>query len=135
VGSSYQCTNEAVAIHPMTAYTTSHRLSNSSAWPRIAVSNPTYIGLRTKRLKPVTTSRSGGAAGMGVPPALANWTKAWIGGIRPIATSNAPSATRSGGLGSGISQRVISHGPSPTNVPGAATKNAADPSAAVVVRI
>jgi hypothetical protein len=29
---------------------------------------------------------------------------------------------------------VISHGPSPTNVPGATTKKAADPSAAVEVR-
>ncbi len=45
-----------------------------------------------------------------------------------------PRITRSGGLDSGISHRVINHGPSPTNVPGAATKKAADPTAAVEVR-
>jgi len=45
-----------------------------------------------------------------------------------------PSTTRNGGLDPGISQWVINHGPSPTNVPGAATKKAADPTAAVEVR-
>ena len=45
-----------------------------------------------------------------------------------------PKTTRSGGLDPGISQWVISHGPSPTKVPGATTKKAADPSAAVEVR-
>ena len=94
-------------------------LSKSSAWPRIAVSSPTYIGLRTNRLKPVTTSRSVGATGIGVPPALANWMNAWTGGMRPSTMSTTPRTTRSGGLDPGISQWVISHGPSPTNVPGA----------------
>ncbi len=45
-----------------------------------------------------------------------------------------PSTTRNGGLDPGISQWVISHGPSPTKVPGATTKNAAELSAAVEVR-
>ena len=38
------------------------------------------------------------------------------------------------GLNPGISQWVISQGPSPTNVPGATTKKTAEPIAAVEVR-
>ncbi len=109
-------------------------LSKSNACPRIAVSRPAYIGLRTKRLKPVTTRRSVGAIGIGVPPALANWMNACTGGMRPSTISTTPRTTRSGGLDPGISQWVINHGPSPAKVPGAATKNAADPTAAVEVR-
>lgn len=92
------------------------------------------MGLRTNRLKPVTTSRSVGATGIGVPPALANWMNAWIGGMRPSTISATPKITRNGGLDPGISQRVINHGPSPTKVPGATTKKAADPTAAAEVR-
>src|SRR6201988_2336643 len=109
-------------------------LSNNRAWSRIAVSRPTYIGLRTKRLNPVTTSLSVGATGIGVPPALTNWVNACTGGIRPRTISTIPKITRKGGLDPGISKRVINQGPSPTNVPGATTKKAAEPTAAVEVR-
>ena len=46
--------------------------------------------------------------------------------------SSTPSiwATRHIGVEPGISQRVISHGMSPTTVPGATTKNAAEAAAA-----
>ncbi len=44
-----------------------------------------------------------------------------------------PRITRSG-LDPGICQWVINQGPSPTNVPGAIRKKAADPTAAVEVR-
>jgi len=71
---------------------------------------------------------------MGVPPAFTNWTNAWIGGIRPNTMSTTPNTTRTVGLDSGISQWVTNHGPSPTKVPGATTKNAAELSAAVEVR-
>ena len=48
--------------------------------------------------------------------------------------STTPRTTRNGGLDPGISQWVINQGPSPTNVPGATTKKAAEPTAAVEVR-
>ena len=115
-------------------FTTSQMLSKSNACPRIAVSRPAYIGLRTNWLKPVTTRRSVGAMGIGVPPALTNAMNACTGGMRPPTMSTTPRTTRSSGPDPGISQWVISQGPSPTNVPGAATKKAADPTAAVEVR-
>jgi hypothetical protein len=99
----------------------------------MAVSSPTYIGLRTYRLNPVTTSRWVGAIGMGVPPALTNWMNACTGGIRPATMSSTPTI-RTTGADPGTSQWVISQGPRPTKVPGAATKNAAELIAAVDVR-
>jgi hypothetical protein len=48
--------------------------------------------------------------------------------------NSTPNTIRIVGLDPGISQWVINHGPSPTKVPGAATKKAADPAAAVEVR-
>lgn len=45
-----------------------------------------------------------------------------------------PTTIRQAGLAPGTAQWVISQGPTPTNVPGAATKNAAEPSAALDVR-
>src|ERR1700754_1568774 len=109
-------------------------LSNNSACPRIAVSNPTYIGSRTNRLKPLTPSRSVGATGIGVPPALVNWMNACTGGIKPNTIITTPRTTRNGGLDPGISQWGINQGPSPTHVPGGTTKNAAEPTAAAEVR-
>ena len=71
---------------------------------------------------------------IGVPPALANWMNACTGGIKPNTISTTPRTTRNAGLDPGISQRVINQGPSPANVPGATTKKAAEPTAAVEVR-
>jgi hypothetical protein len=48
--------------------------------------------------------------------------------------STTPNTMRNGGLDPGMSQWVINQGPSPTKVPGAATKKAAEPTAAVEVR-
>lgn len=93
-----------------------------------------YIGFRTKRLNPDTTRRCVGATGIGVPPARTNSMNAETGGIRPNTMNATPRATRSGGLDAGMCQWVINHGPSPTNVPGATTKNAAELTAAVGVR-
>src|SRR5579859_8265453 len=59
---------------------------------------------------------------------------ACTGGMSPNTMNTTPMTTRSGGLDPGICQCVINQGPSPTNVPGATTKNAADPIAAVDVR-
>ena len=39
----------------------------STAWPRMIVSTPTYIGFRTYRYKPVTTRCLVGKIGAGVP--------------------------------------------------------------------
>jgi hypothetical protein len=75
-----------------------------------------------------------GATGIGVPPALVNWMNACTGGIKPNTISTTPRTTRNGWLDPEISQRVINQGPSPTNVPGATTKKAAEPTAAVEVR-
>src|ERR1700757_1391121 len=97
----------------------------------MATSSPTYIGLRTYRLNPVTTRRCVAAIGIGVPPALANWPNACTGGMRPTTISTTPSTIRQVGVEPAISQWVISHGKRPTTVPGATTKNAADAIAAV----
>jgi acetate kinase len=72
--------------------------------------------------------------GIGVPPAPTNWTNACTGGMSPTTIATTPRTTRSGGLDPAISHWVINHGPSPANVPGATTKKAADPTAAVDVR-
>src|SRR6185312_15006789 len=113
------------------------RLPNSRAWPTMATSSPTYIGLRTYRLNPLTTSRRGAATGRGVPPALANSANADTTGTRPTQISSTPMIWAITQCGSGWRdcQPVISQGISPAKVPGATRKNAALPSAAVVVRI
>ena len=43
---------------------------NSHAWPPMMSAIPIYIGLRTKRCSPITTSFFGGAIGAGVPPPM-----------------------------------------------------------------
>src|SRR5271156_482543 len=93
----------------------------------IAPSRPTYIGLRTYRLKPETTRCSVGAIGMGVPPALTNSVNADIGGGSPGGIKTAPTTRAAAQPGSGWLNRhpVINHGISPTTVPGATTKNPA----------
>jgi len=98
----------------------------------MTTSSPTYIGLRTYRLNPVTTRHWVGAIGMGVPPALTNCTNAFTGGMRPATISSTPStwATRHIGVEPVIYHRVISHGMRPTTEPGATRKNAAEVAAA-----
>src|SRR5262249_40016406 len=103
----------------------------------MVISKPTYIGLRTYRLNPLTTKRWVGASGMGVPPALAHCAKACTTGISPTTISSRPRtlATHQPGVAPGISHRVLSQGITPTTVPGATRKNAVEPAAAVEVRI
>src|SRR5215472_9741038 len=69
VGSSYNRTNRAT---PRTTAIAA-AISALSAWPKITHSpahpakNPKYIGFRTYRSNPTTTSFFGGATGAGVP--------------------------------------------------------------------
>src|SRR5215471_14899047 len=106
-----------------------------NAWPRIVASSARYMGLRTYRYRPPTTRRAGGATGAGVPrPSSTNRANADTSMAVPATTSTAPS-TRSGtrwDSGAPGCQSVISHGTSPTMVPGAKTKKTALPAAATV---
>src|SRR6185369_5779110 len=95
----------------------------------------TYIGLRTKRYRPVTTRFRVGAIGAGVPsPCSAKranestspGTPARIN-ITPMTRVN--SRPKNGGRSS---QRVIDHWMSSANVQGATTKKKAEPRMAIV---
>src|SRR5262245_44519935 len=93
------------------------------------------MGLRTYRYRPPTTRCAGGATGAGVPsPSTTNRANADTSMAVPATTSTAPS-TRSGkrcDSGAPGCQSVISHGMSPTMVPGARAKKTALPAAAAV---
>src|SRR6516164_5123945 len=93
------------------------------------------MGLRTYRYRPPTTRCAGGATGAGVPsPSTTNRANADTSMAVPATTSTAPS-TRSGtrwDSGAPGCQSVISHGTSPTMVPGARAKKTALPAAAAV---
>src|SRR5262245_53900570 len=96
----------------------------------MADTTATYIGLRTYRYAPVTTSRSVGATGAGVPrPSRTKRTNALTRRGRATTRSTAPS-TRTGAAIGWLSHRVNHHGTSPTTTPGASAKKSALPSAA-----
>src|SRR4051794_21325299 len=94
----------------------------------------TYIGLRTWRYRPPTTSRSVGATGAGVPaPSTTKRAKACSSAATPATTSAAPRMTSQVG-GSFERQPVSSHGTTPPMTPGATTRNTRLPRAALRLR-
>ena len=97
------------------------------------MSSPTYIGLRTKRLKSGDDEPLGRRNGHRRSARFDELDERVDGRDQAEDDEHRAQHKRKGGLDPGISQWVISHGPSPTNVPGATTKNAAEPSAAEVV--
>jgi hypothetical protein len=120
----------------MTAYSSRLSLPNSSASPTKTISDPTYTGLRTYRLNPLTTRCRVGASGRGVPSARANCTNTLATGTIPAAIRTTPAAcaTTQKGHGRRNSQPVTSHGIKTANVPAAAAKYAALPITAVDLR-
>jgi hypothetical protein len=95
----------------------------------------TYMGLRTCRYRPPTTSCSVGATGAGVPtPSTTKRTKAWTSTNRPAAIRAAPSTRSAGGV-RWASHPVSHHGIRPAVTPGARAKKAALPAAAIALRV
>src|SRR5262245_49991208 len=119
--------------HTTSPYSKSRTSPKNSAWPTINDGPARYIGLRTWRYRPVTTSRSGGAMGAGVPrPWRAKRAKESSKTGSPAAISRAPSTRNptkptSGGA---TRQPEIQNGTNTTKVPGATTRNRTDPTTA-----
>src|SRR6476469_5955392 len=84
------------------------------------------MGLRTYRLKPVTTRRWVNAPGTGVPPARANSTNVARTGTKPTITRAAPPARTTIQAGDWYStfQPVIAHGTHTAPTPAASTNHA-----------
>src|SRR4051794_12251215 len=94
-----------------------------------------YIGLRTWRYAPPTTSRSVGATGAGVPiPSMTKRAKAWSRNATPVAISTAP-ATWTRGAAEPWCQCVMDHGINPATTPGATRRNRRLPRAALALRV
>jgi len=90
----------------------------------------TYMGFRTYRYCPETTSCVGGATGAGVPnPLSAKRAKDSSRLARPSPTSKAPKARPMGRPRNGLSTRhpVRANGIRPATDPGASTKNSTEP--------
>src|SRR3954452_13437338 len=89
-----------------------------------------YIGLRTSRYRPVTTSVPGGAMGAGVPkPSIAKRRKQSSNPIAPAASKSTPTARSAAtpARGGPMCQRVSVHGTKTATVPGATTRKTAEP--------
>src|SRR5437588_731229 len=88
----------------------------------------TYMGFRTQRYRPRTTSSSVGAAGEGVPrPSTTNWTKAHTSPAAPITIKHEPTTSAAFGEEDPPVPRPTSTGPRPATKPGTVTKNNAAP--------
>ena len=102
----------------------------------MTASTARYIGLRTYRYGPATTSCSVGAGGAGVPrPSTAKCANDQISTAAPAAISTPPVTWTGTGQAAPACQPVSHHGTRPATTPGASTRKAALPATAAFVRI
>src|SRR5262245_37643 len=102
----------------------------------MTVTTARYIGLRTWRYRPPTTSDSVGATGAGVPdPSVTKRAKAITSTAAPAATRATPSPRSGAATDPPERQSVSSQGMAPATTPGATTKNAAAPRVASGLRM
>jgi hypothetical protein len=129
-----------MAAPTTTAYASSTGWTRTRACPTMVDTTARYMGLRTYRYRPPTTSRWVGATGAGVPePSATKRTNACTSTTTPAASSTAP-ATRSGtqaqdGCGWRTRQPVSHQGTRPATTPGASTKNTTLTAAAAGLRM
>ena len=107
-------------------------LPRMTAWPRMIAPTARYMGLRTQRYRPPTTSSCVGATGAepGAPPARTARSR------RPVPSGRGPPAAirappRPAGQGS--SYAVTNQGTTPATTPGATTKKSTLPQAALLI--
>src|SRR5215472_15222792 len=102
------------------------------AWPVMTASTARYMGLRTYRYSPRTTSCSVGAGGAGVPrPSTANCANDPISVTAPAAVTTPPMTRTGTGMATPARQPVSHQGTSPATTPGAITRKPALPATAV----
>src|SRR5262245_36054170 len=102
----------------------------------MVASTARYMGLRTYRYSPRTTSCSVGAGGAGVPlPWTANCANAVRSATAPTPVSTAPVIRTGTGQPAPGCHPVSHQGTRPATTPGAITRKAALPAVAVIFRI